>query len=326
MTRCEETKLTNFLLNALRRKNQLRKALIEYKFMNSNSDNVKPDLLVYLIDNSTPYCYIIFEFKQRTVLDTPRIRDQYEKYSHVNPNCFDSLIIPVPNLDLPVFINSIYYNTPNGILTSILNDINFRDEDGILNYNTLGSQARVLHQFKQSNNQQNDNIINSIISRSSSQKLWNRIILPFTLRDFEGIQFLDNHRNEIRIKNDVSSSIIISHLFTFIFQRKRRNLQGKFHIDVFFDHLFSSIRGLVLFGDDDKRGIIRKLDLFLQLVCNICEKKKRKLIKKSEAEQSHFIIEIKNTDNFVTRMEKIQEILNIEIDKQRLQNRVTDFL
>ena len=138
MTRSEETKLTNFLLNALRRREQLRKALIEFQFKNINSENVKPDLLVYLLDNSNPYCYILFEFKQRTVLDIERIRDQYAKYIQVNPTCFDSLIIPVPNIDLPVFITSIYYNTPNNILNSIVDQIRFREEDCILDYTTQG--------------------------------------------------------------------------------------------------------------------------------------------------------------------------------------------
>jgi len=153
MSRSEETKLTNFLLNALRRRNQLRKAIIEYNFNNSNAVNIKPDLLVYLVDDSNPYCYILFEFKKRTVLDLPKIRDQYEKYTHVNPSCFDSIILPVPNLKLPIFINSIYYDTPDKILISIQKNINFRAEDGIINYSTKEPQARIFRSFKQSNNQ-----------------------------------------------------------------------------------------------------------------------------------------------------------------------------
>lgn len=325
MSRSEETKLTNFLLNALRRKNQLRKAIIEYNFNNSKSESVKPDLLVYLVDDSNPYCYNLFEFKKRTVLDIPKIRDQYEKYTNVNPTCFDSLILPVPDLNLPIFINSIYYNTPENILISIHQNINFRVEDGIINYSTQGSQARIFQSFKKSNNQLNDNIINSLIARSSSNRLWTRIILPFTLKDLEGIQFLDNRRNEIRVKSNVSSSIVIAHLFTFIFQRKRRGLEGRFHIDEFFDHLFSAIKNLAIFGEEDKRGITRKLDLFLQFVFKVCERINRNLIKKSESEPNHFRIIIKNTDNFVSRMEKIQEILTNEIDALRLQNRILDF-
>ena len=325
ISRSEETILTNFLINALRRGNQLKRVIIEYIFKNTHSENVKPDLLVYLIDNSNPYCYIIFELKQRTVLDIPIIRDQYERYSHVNPNCFNTLMIPVPSLFLPVFINSIYYNTTNDHLLSILHNITFREEDGILFYNTQGPQARIFQLLKQSNNPINDTIINSLIARSSSQRLWTHITLPFTLKDLEGIQFLDNHRDQIRIRNDVSSSIIISHLFSFVLQRKRRGLEGRFHRDEFFDHLFSSIRGLAIFGEEDKRGITRKLDLFLQYVCSVCEIKRKKLIKKSESEQGYFVIIIKNTDNFVSRMEKLQGILNIEIDLLRLQNRIIDF-
>ena len=168
-------------------------------------------------------------------------------------------------------------------------------------------------------------IIDSLIARSSSNRLWTRIILPFTLKDFEGIQVLDNRRDEIRIRDDVSSSIIISHLFSFIFQRKRRNLQSKFHIEDFFEHLFSSIKGLAIFGDEDKRGIVRKLNLFLKFVSKIVERENKKLIKISEEEDNHFIITIKKTDNFVSRMERIQEKLNEEIDNERLQNRLTDF-
>ncbi len=325
MPRSEETRLTNFLLNALRRRNQLRKAVIEYNLKNSNSDNIKPDLLVYLIDDSNPHCYILFELKQRTVLDIPRIQNQYEKYTHVNSNCFDPLILPVPDLNLPVFINSIYFNTPNNILNSIIQGINFRDEDGIINYDTQGPQARVFQISKQSNNLINNTIMNSFVAQSSSNRLWTRIILPVTLKDLEGIQFLDNRRNKIRVKSKVSSSIIIAHLFSFIFQRKRRNLEGKFHIDEFFDHLFSSIKGLATFGEEDKRGITRKLDLFLQYVCDVCVKVKKKLIIKSETDQNHFIIIIKNTDNFVSRMGKIRKILNKEINMLRLQNRILDF-
>ena len=92
-----------------------------------------------------------------------------------------------------------------------------------------------------------------------------------------------------------------------------------------FEHLFSSIKGLAIFGDEDKRGIVRKLNLFLKFVSKIVERENKKLIKISEEEDNHFIITIKKTDNFVSRMERIQEKLNEEIDNERLQNRLTDF-
>ena len=269
--------------------------------------------------------YIIFEYKRRTVLDIQKIRVQYEKYSLVDPSCLDSLIIPIPDISLPIFINTIFYNTPNEIITQIKNNINFSDKDGILIYNTRGSQARIFQQVKQSENQINDNIINSLISLSHSEKLWNRIILPFTFKDLEGIEFLDTSRNKIRIRSDVSSSIIISHLFSFISQRKRRNIESKFHIEDFFDHLFSSIRRLATIGDDDKRAITRKLDLFLQFVCDVCSSNKLTLLKESESESNYFIILIKKTDNFVSRMDNIRKKLDYEIEIQKTQNRIVDF-
>ena len=105
----EETLIINFLINALRRKNQLKKTLIEYQFPNTNQENVKPDLLVYIVNNSDPLCYIIFEYKKRTVTDDiGEIQNQYLKYCHVNQNCFDPLVIPCPSNSLPmVFLHSL---------------------------------------------------------------------------------------------------------------------------------------------------------------------------------------------------------------------------
>lgn len=325
MGRSEVTILSNFLINALKRGNQLRKALIEYQIPNSNGENVKPDLFVYLIDESNPLTYILFEYKQRTVLDIPRIENQYNKYCFVDPSCLNSLVIPVPDKSLPIFINTIFYDTPDGMITQIQKGITFRNNDGILSYITKGPQSRVFQNKKESDDQINFEIIESLISRSRSEKLWKRIVLPVTFKDIEGVEFSDASQRSLRIRSDVSSSIIISHLFTFISQRKRRKLHSIFHVDDLFDHLFSSLKGLIMFGDDEKRAMTKKIDLFLQFVCNVCEKNNLTLLKQSESESMHFIILIKNTDNFVTRMEKIKVKLDKEIKIHMLQKRVPDY-
>ncbi|MHA1857797.1 MAG: hypothetical protein ACTSW5_13780, partial [Promethearchaeota archaeon] len=79
----EETKLSNFLINVLRRKQYLKKALIEFTFINSERNSIKPDLFVYLVEDSNPRNYILFEYKKREIIDAEKIEEiklQYEKY------------------------------------------------------------------------------------------------------------------------------------------------------------------------------------------------------------------------------------------------------
>ncbi len=84
----EETKLMNFVINALKRGNQLKKALIEYNLQNVDGKDIKPDIFLYLVENDKPLCYLLFEIKKRTVLDIEKIRDQYNKYEIVRSKLF----------------------------------------------------------------------------------------------------------------------------------------------------------------------------------------------------------------------------------------------
>ena len=82
---------------------------------------------------------------------------------------------------------------------------------------------------------------------------------------------------------------------------------------------------MIVFGDDEKRAMIKKFDLFLQFICEVCDKNNLTLLKQSESESMHFMISIKNTDNFATRMEKIKVKLDKEIKIHMLQKRVPDY-
>ncbi len=241
----------------------------------------------------------------------------------LDPSCLDSKIIPVPNQTADIFNNYVFYDTPDNILNQIIGSISFQDKDGIINYNTRGLQSRRFNLSKSSNDAKNSNILQNLINSSQSERLWSRIIsLPFTLKDFEGIHFLDSKRTQIRIEKEVSATIIASHIYSLVLQRKRRKFKSEFHIDELFDHIFSSIKGLVVIGVEDKKAIKKKLSLFLLLVCEICDRHKLTFISKSESIDNKFIINIRNTDNFTSRMKKIQILIDKEISRQRLQTRL----
>ena len=156
--------------------------------------------------------------------------------------------------------------------------------------------------------------------------MWQRNLLLFTAKDLEGIKFISGKRESIKIKPEVSCSIIIAHLFTFIRQRKIRNLKSNFEVEEFLDHLFSSLKGIIIFGKDDKTAMIRKLNLFLMFLSDICIKEKLNLIRKNEAENFKFIITLKKNHNFASRMNKIEDIFQNEVKKRQLQKEITDFI
>ncbi|MHA1652111.1 MAG: hypothetical protein ACTSYB_18165 [Candidatus Helarchaeota archaeon] len=78
MTISEETRLINFIVNVLMKHELLKKAIIEYNIDISGFKNAKPDLFLYLFQDSTFNNYQLIEIKQRTSSskeDINRIRE-----------------------------------------------------------------------------------------------------------------------------------------------------------------------------------------------------------------------------------------------------------
>lgn len=213
---CEETRLTNYLINILRHTKRLRKVAIEYKFLNNTQSEVKPDILIYLIDNhNNPRNYSIFEIKHKTSDLLDSIHKQYSKYMDVKSNNFDPTILPKID-QIPIFINLIFYDTSQTTISHMLTDINFRSEDGVLSYNSSNRYIQ-MNIDKHSSDPKNEEDISEIANNANVKTHWECRLIPFTKSDLLGIDFKES---QISIDPKVSINILNVNLQTFIFRGK----------------------------------------------------------------------------------------------------------
>jgi len=307
----EETKLLNLIVNILKNENLLKKAIIEYKIDLKNGSTINPDFFAYLIRESVFNNYLLSEFKQRTVTGTDdinRIKSQYNGYCNIDYNNLDSTIIPIDQT-APIFINYIFFNTQISLIKKIENEINLQENVGVLYYETSGSNKRRLRYSKTPSNPQNQFLNDLLIEKSSIIRFWENYLIPFTAKDLEGISGSGGSPSAVNIDTNVSVSIILSHLCTFILQRKIQNISPEFNSEIFFDFIFSNLIGLTKFDDESKKSIIKKLTLFLNQVDQLCNDEKFTFINKRNKTSREYLITIRNTDNFAKRIEIIRDKL-----------------
>jgi len=326
MTISEETRLLNFIVNILIDHNLLKYGVVEYKIHIPNFGTVNPDFFAYLISNKNIFdlnCYIIFEFKKRTVArnsDFIKLQNQYSGFNKIRSSHLDSSKIPVIS-SIPIFLNYIFYNTPTHILNSINNHLNFDENCSILYYHTSN---RTLQNFKNPVNPIFKTLTQLLVDNSSKLKYWKRFRIPFTIKDLDGIKGLGGNQSNIKIDPKTSYSIIISHLCSFILQRKIQKKESKFHIDQFFDFLFLDIKNIIYIEDDEKKSIIKKLALFLNFISYICNELDFKFIE--IVKPRFYSITLKKSESLATRISSIRSLLIQKISSMIRQREITEFL
>jgi len=328
MTISEETKLLNLTIYILKSENLLKKAIIEYKMDLNDGSKINPDFFAYLIREPDFNNYLLLEFKQRTVTspeDINKIKSQYNGYCKIDYNNLDATIIPIDQT-APIFINYIFFDTPNSLIKNIDNEVNFNENVGILYYQTSGANKRRIKYSKTPSDPQNQLLNELLIKKSLIVRFWENYLIPFTAKDLEGISGSGGSPSAVNIDTNVSISIILSNLCTFILQRKIQNLSSEFNSEIFFDYIFSNLIGITKFDDESKKNITKKLTLFLNLVDQLCKDEKFAFISKRNKSSREYLITIRNTDNLVRRIENIREKLCNLLKTLQLQRKLDEFI
>lgn len=235
----------------------------------------------------------------------------------------DRSIVPInPHAD--IYSNYIFYNTPDAVISQIEALIDFQSDVEIDSYSTTQA-SRQFSRKKVTANAINNSFIQDLIQNSSSAQMWTIYLIPFLPKDLHGVIGLGGSPDSVSISLRTSINILLSNLFSFIVQRKIRESPSLFHISEFFDFLYSSLRDIIVFTEDDKKEIQKKLVLFLNHVCKLTRDKNIILIESDAENWNQFLIKVKNTSTLSSRITNIQADLYSIIDSERKQKKLDSF-
>lgn len=91
-------------------------------------------------------------------------------------------------------------------------------------------------------------------------------------------------------------------------------------------HIFSHAKSIIVFGNDDKKSMIRRLDDFLKIVCKVCKDKNLKYICEDETRKNTYIILIRKNYNFPGRLDEINQEIKKFLQNLKTQMNLDSFV
>ncbi|MHA1372284.1 MAG: hypothetical protein ACTSRA_21505 [Promethearchaeota archaeon] len=203
--------------------------------------------------------------------------------------------------------------------------MNIKDNDAILYYlKNEGIQER-LHYYQKPNLSPHYKITDFLIEDSKIERYWSNLLVPFLLKDLEGIKGVGGDPLDVQVDPSVSIEIVLAQLFSFIEKKKVREEDSELDLEDFFDFIFSHIRGLVRIDDEERNAIINRLRRFLNHVVKICNDLNLNLITNTDA-VNKYQIKVRKNENLINRLKKIKSEVLKSMDERRKQLKLDKFL
>ncbi|MHA1385377.1 MAG: hypothetical protein ACTSR3_16615 [Candidatus Helarchaeota archaeon] len=323
----EETRIFNYVINVFREEGLFEKGVIEYKIDIPGGGISNPDFFCFLMRAPDFNNYYLLEIKQRSNIyssDIETFRNQYHKFGLIECNLLDETKIPVIE-NVPIYTNYLFYDTPIDVIETIRSEIDFNENTAFLHYSTRDTNSRNITYNFEPNSPLNHQLNDYLIQYSQTREFWSNRLIPFTKIDLEGIRGTGGSPSDVRIDPKVSFSILLSKICVFILQRKIQDKPSEFHIDEFFNFIFRNISNLLFIDDDEKKSIIRKIRLFLNLVSKVSKDENFTFFEKKDVELNRYSISIKRTETLASRIERFRSKLNKIIEDLIRQKKLDDF-
>lgn len=316
MILCETTKILNFLLACFKKINNEIKCVYEFNIDLSDGTDIKPDLFAYLPLEEKYYS--LFEFKKRNTTSREdidnSIRPQYEGYNKLEPTDLKGYLIPRVT-DSVIYINYIFYNSNKDIVERIVEEVPLED-CWIYSKTTDNSLTAI----KSIPNTPNSKLWDKITDFSDDRNQWEKIYIPFTLKDIVDIKGLGG--SDVKIARN--AGIIITNNFMFFIQKKKiKGEKSTFSIREFFEYIYRSEFPNLNVGENEREALTGKIRLFLNYISEQITNEREIDIepiikKKSEGE---YQILLRKTETITERIDILKEKV-IAFFKQ---TEITDF-
>jgi hypothetical protein len=167
-------------------------------------------------------------------------------------------------------------------------------------------------------------ILDLLIAHSGSQQNWQDFLVPFTLKDLEGIKGRGGGPTSVSLGLHVQVSIILSHLCAFIIQRKVQGLSPSFSAEDLLNYVMNVLRHLIDFGEETRKAIRTKLNLFLNVVAGVCTDLGISLL--SIETTGNYRITVRNTKTLKQKVAQIEENINNKLNELRTQRSIREFM
>ena len=292
--------------------------MVEPKIRLSNGEISNPDLVCLLQTSKGEMSYVIIELKSIAKLSHNQqlqIEKQFMKYTKICAENLDAKTIPIiRNAEFTIIY--LLIKSDEKLAANLIKQVHFNKLTSLLYFANKFEELK-LHPKLESNK------FCKLLVNSTEKKYQPSIIVPFTISDLGGI----GGKSKSKIEIDVNFNLIqpLSHIFSFILERKIKNKPSEFYVNEVIDYIEEPFKNILSIDDEEKKGLTRIFRLLLTAIEQATQEKKIALLERVEGSNNRFILTFRKSRNLDSRLQNLEERVLQILDDSRRQENLKDF-
>jgi hypothetical protein len=306
------TRILNFIIAGIKNSKifKPKKMIWEFSF-ELNNEEINPDLIMFFDSPEEFYSLIeIMGISTKWHSDEKnRKLKQFKQYKNLSFSLenLPSERIPAKNVEL--FINYIFFDTNRDIIDEFIDDV-IQNDSEIYIYSIQTKEKTF--EIIQSENSNNHKMIMELMQNIDRKLFWRKTYVPFMISDLTSIK--GDAQNNVVISRD-ESRIVVSHVLSFILNRKITNKSSEFYISDLLIYIFED--NIAEIGDQERRGMIRKLRLVLKyLTDELFQNLKLDVLERIN--DNKYKIKLRNNKTLIDRFREIEKAVKNYLSQETL--------